>query len=86
MLLVTQVILVGSGIWARKDFRECKDPQETLAILVQMGRLVSKDRKGRMVQRECREMLGRRVILDPRDEEDRKENLEGKRCVSVLTM
>ena len=49
MLLITQVTLVGSGIWARKDFRECKDPRETLAILVQMGRLVRRDRKGRKV-------------------------------------
>ena len=31
-------------------------------------------------------MLGRRVNLDPRDKEDCKENLEGKRCVSVSTM
>ena len=49
MLLSTQVTLVGSGIWVQKDFRGYKDPRETLAILVQMGQLVRRDRKGRRV-------------------------------------
>lgn len=75
--------VVGLGIWVQRDFRECGDPQETLAIPAQMGQLVRRDRKGRKASRECRGMLGRTVNLDPWGGEDPKENLEGKRCVSI---